>query len=122
VSLTLAGQAASTRPFPGLVVSRSVEGTATVIAVGGEADVASLAVLVDILARVIADDHGAVVIDLGPTTFIDTATVRALDSARRFLGDRDRELTFRSPSRLAARVLASFGLSQLVEPGAAAQP
>jgi anti-sigma B factor antagonist len=117
VSLTLAGHARLSRCLPGLVASTSIEGTATVIALRGEADIATLPVLVDMLARVVADDLGAVVINLAPTTFIDTATVRILDRARQLLSDRDRELTFRSPSRLAARVLTCFGLSHLVEPG-----
>jgi anti-anti-sigma factor len=116
VTLTLTGQVASPRSVPGLVVSKSVEDTATVIALLGESDVATVPILLDMLARVIVDDSGAVVIDLAPTTFIDTATVRALDRARQFLADHDRELTFRSPSRLAASVLRCFGLSHLVEP------
>jgi anti-sigma B factor antagonist len=116
VGLTLAEATSSARSVPGLVVSASAEGSATVIAPRGDADVATVAVLVDILAQVIADHHGPVIIDLTGTTFIDTATVRALERARQFLGDHGRQLTFRSPSRSAARVLALFGLSDLVEP------
>jgi anti-anti-sigma factor len=112
--MTLTGLAQSTRP--GLVVSASAEGAATVIALRGEADPATLPILLDALARVIADHEGAVVVDLAETEFIDTATVRAIGRAGQLLGDRDRQLTLRSPSRLAVQVLAFGGLSHLVEP------
>jgi len=112
--MTLTELAQSTRPW--LVVSSSTDGVATVIALRGEADPATLPLVVDILARVIADDEGAVVIDLAQTEFIDTATVRAIGRAGQLLGDHGRQLTLRSPSRLAVQVLAFGGLSHLVEP------
>jgi len=74
-----------------------------------------------VLARVIAEDRGAVVIDLTETAFIDTAIVRAIGRAAEVLRERDRPLIVRSPSRLAARVLEIFGLCHLVEPGVTAQ-
>ena len=53
---------------------------------------------------------------LAQAEFIDTATARVLGRAGEFLGHRGRQLTPRSPSRLAIRVLAVFGLCHLVEP------
>lgn len=115
--MTLTGVAQSRWLVPNLVVSVSVEGDATVVGPRGEADIATLAVIDAALARVIADHQGAVVVDLAHTEFIDTATVRALCRAQQALADRGRQLTFRSPSRLAVRLLASFGLTHLVQPG-----
>ena len=94
----------------------SAEGAATVIALRGEADLAALPAVVDMFVRVIADHQGAVVVDLAQAEFIDIATARVLGRAGEFLGHRGRQLTPRSPSRLAIRVLAVFGLCHLVEP------
>ncbi len=120
--MTLTGLVQLSRPAPGLVVSVSAEGAATVIALRGEADSATLPIVVDMFARVAADHRGPVVVDLAQTEFIDTATVRVLGRAWQFLGHRGRQLTLRSPSTPAVRVLAFFGLSHLVEPGQAARP
>ena len=102
------------RPALGLDVSVSAEGGVTVIALRGEADVATLSVVADALTRVIADQQGDVIVDLAETEFIDTATLRALLRAREVLEWGGRQLTLRSPSRIADRVLAVFGLSHLV--------
>jgi anti-anti-sigma factor len=113
--MALAGVTPFGRPVPGLTATMSSEGTTTVVALRGEADVATLPVLLDVLARAIAIHEGPVVIDLAGAQLIDTATVRALDRARQFLATKDRDLTFRSPSKLPARVLDFFALSDLVE-------
>lgn len=102
------------RPDLGLDVSLSAEGGVTVIAIRGEADVATVPVVADALARVIADQRGDVIVDLAETEFIDTATLRALLRAREVLDWGGRQLALRSPSRIADRVLAVFGLSHLV--------
>ena len=54
-------------------------------------------------------------IDLAEAEFIDTAAVRVLAVGHQLLDERGRTLTFRSPSRLAARVLHMFGLTELIE-------
>lgn len=112
---TLAGPMRSPSSVPGLVVSISAEGAVTVIALRGEADVSTLAAVADGLSRALADHRGAVVVDLTDTEFIDSATVRAIGQAAQFLGGRERQLTVRSPSRLALHLLEVFGLSDLVE-------
>lgn len=91
------------------------EGTRTVVVLWGQADLATRPVLADTLSRVIALGDGDVVIDLADLEFIDTSIVRTFTVLRRFLKDRDRQLSFRTPSRLAARILQSFGLLDLVE-------
>src|SRR5579862_2907683 len=87
-----------------------VEGARIVVVLRDGTDVATKPVLCDVLSRVVASAAGDVVIDLGAATFIDIATARVLATAQQLLDDQDRELTFRSPSRLAARVLQAFGL------------
>ena len=100
-----------------LVASVSADGGTAVIALRGEADLATLRVVVDVLARVIADTNGPVTVDLAHIEFIDTGTARALARAREFLNDRGRTLTVRAPSSLAVRVLTLLGLTDLIEPG-----
>jgi anti-anti-sigma factor len=101
---------------PGLIVSVSVEGTTSVVALRGEGDLATLSVLVRVLARVIAEDNGAVVVDLAETDFFDTASVRVVGRAAQYLRTRERRLTVRSASRQSVMVLSAFGLSHLLEP------
>jgi anti-anti-sigma factor len=91
------------------------EREATVVVLLGEADVSTTSVLSDVLSRVIASGAGDVVVELAEVKFIDTATVRTLAVARKLLDGRGCNLTFRSPSRLAAHVLDLFGLSSLIE-------
>ena len=112
--MALATLVQSVPPALGLDVPVSAEGGATVIALRGDADVATLPVVADALARVIADQEGDVIVDLAETEFIDTATLRALLRARETLDRGGRQLTLRCPSRIADRVLKVFGLSHLV--------
>jgi anti-anti-sigma factor len=91
------------------------EGTRTVVALRGEADFTTTLVLADVLAGVIDLGVGDVVIDLGNLEFIDTATVRVLAAGQWRLDRLGRALTFRSPARVAARVLKMFGLDDLIE-------
>jgi anti-anti-sigma regulatory factor len=72
-------------------------------------------VLCDTFSRVITSGGGDVVIDLTQSTFVDTGTVRVLSTARQLLDRQGRNLTFRSPSRLAVRMLDMFGLAGLIE-------
>ena len=115
--MTVRGLVQATDSPQGFIVSMSADGAATLVGVRGEADFATLPAFVNVLARVIAEDRGAVVIDLTETAFIDTAIVRAIGRAAELLHERNRRLTLRSPSRLAGRVLVIFGLTELVEHG-----
>jgi anti-anti-sigma factor len=105
-----------TRSAPGLWLSIATEGSATVVAVRGEVDRATVPTLMDVLVGVIADQSNDVIVDLALTDFIDTAAVRALARAGAFLAERDRRLLLRSPSRSARRVLTIHDLVHLVEP------
>ena len=114
--MSLATLVHSTRPVGGLDVSVSAADGATVLALRGEADIATLPVVVAALACIVADHEGDVVVDLAQTEFIDTATLRALLRAREVLDSDGRQLALRSPSKIVGRVLAVFGLSDLVGP------
>jgi len=106
-----------------LTAAVTMAGARTVVVLRGEADVFNRPVLCDMLCRVIALQVGDVVIDLGQVTFVDTAAVRALAMGHQLLDGQDRRLTFRSPSRLAAQVIAMFGLADLIEaPAGATSP
>lgn len=105
----------------GLDVSVSAEGTATVVALLGEADVATVAALVDTLAHIAAHGEGDVVVDLSRIEFMDTAALRAVLAAKAALAGDGRQLTLRSPSRIARRLLGVFGLGHFVSPPAAAR-
>ena len=105
-----------TRSVPGLLLSVSAEGAAIVIVLRGEADLGTAPTLTDVLIDVIARQAGDVVVDLSQADFIDSATVRVFARAGRFLAERYRRLTIRSPSRSAVRVLTIHDLFHLIEP------
>lgn len=91
------------------------EGTRTVVALRGEADVATRAHLSDVLSRVIALGTEDLLIDLAEVTFIDTAAVQVLATGQWSLDRAGRRMTFRSPSRLATLVLQVCGLDGSIE-------
>jgi len=113
--MTLTGLAQTDAPTAALVASASTDATATVVTLRGEPDVLTLSALVDVLARVIGDFDGPVIVDLAHTELIDAGTVRALARAWRFLDDRGRTLTLRSPSASAVQVLGLVDLAHLIE-------
>jgi anti-anti-sigma factor len=104
------------------IAETHAEGTRTVVALHGDVDITKRPSLSTVLCRVIASNRGDVIIDLGDATFIDTAIVRTLATAQQLLDRQGRLLTFRSPSRLAARLLQLFGLTDLIESTEAVQP
>ena len=114
--MTLTELAQPTLPAAALVASVTTEGTNTVVTLRGEADLFTLPTVVDVLAQVIADHDGPVIVDLTHTEFIDSGSMRALARAWQFLGGRGRTLALRSPSATAVRVLTLLGLSHLIEP------
>lgn len=114
--MPIAMQVPHTTPAMGLMATVFDEGTVTVVALRGEADSATIHVVVEALSGVIADRAGDVVVDLAQTEFIDTAALRSILGARETLGGSGRRLTLRSPSRIAGRLLGVFGLGHLVAP------
>ena len=105
-----------------LAVADVRDGNRTVVALAGEADLSNRSVVADVLSRVIASSDDDVVIDLADVEFVDTATVRLFCVAKQLLDGRGRALTFRSPSRLVARMLGFFGLADLIETRERSEP
>jgi anti-anti-sigma factor len=99
----------------GLAATVYADGAVTVVALSGEADRATLHVVREVLADVIAGE-GDVVVDLAQVEFIDTAALRVVLQAREALKGSGRHLTLRSPSRSAGRLLGLLGLGHLAGP------
>lgn len=114
--MSVTAQRSPATPFAGLAATVFTEGEVTVVALRGEADRATLHIVRDALADVIAEGQGDVVVDLAQTDFIDTAALRTVLRARETLGGSGRLLTLRSPSRIAGRLLGVFGLGHLAGP------
>ena len=66
--------------------------------------------MADVLSWVTAWRSGDVVVDLADLTFIDTAAVDVLAECHRLLELDGRRMTFRSPSKLAVRLLRMSAL------------
>jgi anti-anti-sigma factor len=87
----------------------------TILWLAGDQDIATMGVLAEALAEAIALDAVDVVVDLSEVKFIDAATISVLIRGRKCLLERSRNLTLRSPSRCARRLLDTCGLSGLVQ-------
>ncbi|MCA1843758.1 MAG: STAS domain-containing protein [Actinobacteria bacterium] len=70
----------------------------------------------------VSADSADLIIDLNGVSFISMATLDALLAGRDILRRQSRNLTLRSPSRCAKRLLEVCGLIGLVEPGAPTLP
>ncbi len=94
----------------------SHDGERAVVWLDGEHDIATAAILADTLAKVTSADDADLIVDLSGVTFMSTATVDQLIRARNLLLGLSRNLTLRSPSKCARRLLDLCGLAGLVEP------
>ena len=99
------------------LVSR--DGGRTVVWLDGEHDIATLVVLTDTLSRVISADDSDLIVDLSGVTFMSAATIDELLRVRKILLSQSRDLTLRSPSRCARRLLDLCGLAGFVAASAA---
>jgi anti-anti-sigma factor len=91
-----------------------VEDEGVVVCLQGEHDVATIDELGDVLARAIALDDRAVVIDLSRIEFMSAATVTVIVRAKAFLQSRDRSLSIRTPSECARRTMVACGAADLL--------
>ena len=96
------------------LVSR--DGERVVVWLDGEHDIATEAILADTLAKVTSACDANLVVDLSGVTFMGTATIDQLLRARSLLLGLSRNLTLRSPSKSARRLLDLCDLTGLVEP------
>jgi anti-anti-sigma regulatory factor len=97
-------------------VLKTTDGRPELIVLRNESDLTIRPDLATVLARVLTG-HRDVIIDLAETDFIDTDTFFTMAAAARLLHRDGRRITFRSPSRLATRVLNLYGLGHLIAPG-----
>lgn len=88
----------------------------TIVWLDGEHDIATGTVVADSLARATSADGADLIVDLSGVTFFGAATLGVLIRGRNILRGESRNLTLRSPSRCARRVLDVCGLAGLVEP------
>jgi len=88
----------------------------TVVWLQGEHDIATKDVLAATIARAIALNETAVVIDLSGVQFIDAATIGVIVAARQFLRRRSRSLVLRSPPACVLRVFDVCDLNDLLHP------
>jgi hypothetical protein len=94
------------------------EATRTVVTLRGETDLSTRAALADVLSRVIAAGNGDRC-RRSRRGDVHRYRHRSLFGPGQQLLDRTgRALTFRSPSRVAVRVLDMFGMTELIEPPA----
>jgi anti-anti-sigma regulatory factor len=113
--MTVTTRAPSTRAVSGLAVSLDAgDGTDTIL-LRGQADVDTVPVLADMLARVLVLHDTSVVVDLRDTELVDAAAAQVLGNAAEFLNDRGRRLTLRSPLARLVPVLERHGLSHTIE-------
>jgi anti-anti-sigma factor len=96
------------------LVSR--DGERAVVWLDGEHDIATEAILADTLAKTTSACDANLVVDLSGVTFMSIATIDQLLRARNLLLGLSRNLTLRSPSKCARRLLAVCGLTRLEEP------
>ena len=96
------------------LVSR--DGERAVVWLDGEHDIATEVTLADTLAKVTSACDANLVVDLSGVTFMSTATIDQLIRARNLLLGLSRNLTLRSPSKCARRLLDLCDLDGLLEP------
>lgn len=113
--MTIAELDRDTRPLAPFAAQVAAEDSSTVLTLRGEADYFTRPTVVGALALVISEHEGPVVVDLAETSFIDAGTLSALGDAARLLANRDRALTVRGASRMALRLFAILGLSDLIQ-------
>jgi len=86
------------------------EGEQAVVWLDGEEDIATVAVLADTLATAVSAGDRGLIVDLSGVTFLSTATLDELIRVRDILLRQNRNLSLRSPSPFARRLLNLYGL------------
>lgn len=81
-----------------------------VVWLDGEEDIATVAVLAGRLDQAVSADHRDLIVDLSGLTFLSTATIEELIRVRNILLGQNRNLSLRSPSPFASRLLNLCGL------------
>jgi anti-anti-sigma regulatory factor len=82
-----------------------------VVWLDGEEDVATVLRLTRRLANAVLANEGDLIVDLSGVTFLSTATIDELIRVRNILLSQNRNLTLRSPSKCARRLLDAWGVA-----------
>ena len=93
-----------------LEIAEARDGTAHVVSVRGEVDIAT-APMLDRLVRTLLESHAHVVLDLSGVSFIDSTGIGVLVAATRAAEDDGATFAIREPSRSVMRVLELSGVS-----------
>ena len=99
-------------------VARAVvrrDGNQTVVAVVGEHDCSSVAVLAGAVDTALALTGDEVVVDLSAVGFMDASTITAIVRGRVMLAAQSRRLLLRAPSMCARRIVELCGMTDLWE-------
>jgi anti-sigma B factor antagonist len=94
-----------------LEIAEKVDGTAHVVSVRGEVDIATAPTLGQILGAVL-ESHEQVVLDLSGVSFIDSTGIGVLMAAARMADADGGGFAIRDPSQSVLRVLELSGVSE----------
>lgn len=98
-------------PPPGFAITERIEDGATILALEGELDITSAATLEESAGRVVGSETpGAVVLDLGGLSFVDSTGLRAIVNLRDRCGEAGRGFTMRPGPRTVQRLFELTGL------------
>jgi anti-sigma B factor antagonist len=100
---------------PHFVVDTRRVGTAEVVEVRGEVDIATAPLLRAVLDTVVGRRPSRVEVDLSGTTFLDANALSALAGLRRRLAGRHARLVLRDPSPVVVRLLELTGMTNAFE-------
>ena len=103
--------------IPVAVLSNSAAAGADgpVVALSGEADAMTAALLREMLAKVLDTGARLVTVDASELSFLDSASMRVLILAARALRGRHGTLVFARPQPLVARLLEITGADRLLD-------
>ena len=91
------------------------EARPSVLWLRGDHDLSTTVALSDAIARAIALDEPAIVIDLSDVQFMSASTVSIIVQANEDLRSLSRSLTLRAPSSCVRRIFDVCGLSGLID-------
>ena len=110
------GSSCFTVPDRALLPGAGLEAAPTVVWLRGEHDISTDGALWRNLARAIALNDAALILDLSQVEFMGASTLGVIVAVRELLGSRSRSLSVRSPSAFVRRTIGICGWDDLVGP------
>jgi anti-sigma B factor antagonist len=111
-----AGSCFFTVDGPPLTPDAGLETSPTIIWLRGEHDIATDGALRHTLARAIALNRAAIVVDLSRVELMSASTLGVIIAGKNSLREQSRSLTMRAPSPHVRRVIGICGLDNLLNP------